>query len=162
MISFNYQAPIYTFMTLVDNINYLYEEVSVEKAKPYTSDSNENVDVTEVSTHNKKRILTYYRNELLVMYSDNIAHIFTENDITYIVNMQGKKSIANESLGHLFEELNSQYFFKVNKKNIIRISAIKKVSKTDNGLEVETFSPSDHTVLIKESKVSAFKKWFEK
>jgi len=45
MISFNYQAPIYTFMTLVDNINYLYEEVSVEKAKPYTSDSNENVDV---------------------------------------------------------------------------------------------------------------------
>jgi len=96
MLSFNYEAPMYSFMTLVDNINYLYEDISREKVKTLNEDVK-----TEASNPTKKRILTYYRNELLVMRSHNIAYAFTENGITYIVNKEGKKSIANQSLDNL-------------------------------------------------------------
>ena len=165
MLSFNYQAPIHTFMTLVDNINYLYEEVSVEKVKTYSTDIkayiDKNVDESEVSNSTKKRILTYYRNELLVMYTDNIAYIFIENSITYIVNMDGKKSIVNESLDNLFAELNPRFFFRVNRQIIIRIPAIKKIIKMGNGLKVETYPPSHNAIIIGKNKALAFKKWIE-
>jgi len=158
MLSFNYQAPIYTFMTLVDNINYQYEDISVEQLKTNTD---VNTDVSKASTHIKKRILTYYRNEILVIPTHSIAYMFIENAITYIVNMEGKKSIANESLDHLFTELNSKFFFRANKKIIIRISAINKIIKMGGDLKIETHPPSDNAIIIKENKVRAFKKWLE-
>ena len=158
MLSFNYQAPIYTFMTLVDNINYLYEDVSVEQLKTNTD---ENADALIASNHIKKRILTYYRNEILVIPTHSIAYMFIENAITYVVNMEGKKSIANESLDHLFTGLNSKLFFRANKEFIIRISAIKKIIKMGNDLKIETHPSSDNAIIIKENKVKAFKKWLQ-
>ena len=158
MLSFNYQAPIYTFMTLVDNINYLYEDVSVEQLKTNTD---ENADALIASNHIKKRILTYYRNEILVIPTHSIAYMFIENAITYVVNMEGKKSIANESLDHLFTGLNSKLFFRANKEFIIRISAIKKIIKMGNDLKIETHPSSDNAIIIKENKVKAFKKCLE-
>ena len=163
MLSFNYHAPIYTFITLVDNINYLYEEVPIEKVKTNSTNSKantvDNVSDLESITNSKNRIITYYRNELLVMYTNNIAYVYIENGITYVVNKEGKKSIANGSLENILTDLNPHFFFRVNRQIILRISSIKKIIKMGNCLKVETNPPSDKAIIVGKNKVMAFKNW---
>lgn len=165
MLSFNYQAPMYTFINLVDNINYLYEGLPIEKKVTYATntkvDTHKKTKNIEVLTNSKERILTYYRNELLVMYTRDIAYVYIENSITYIVNMEGKKSIANGSLDNIFGELNPHFFFRVNRQIILRVSAIKKIIKMDNCLKVETYPPANKPIIVGKNKVLAFKKWLE-
>jgi len=115
----------------------------------------------DVSVHSKERILTYYRNELLVMYTKEIAFIYIDNAVTYVVNMEGKRSVANESLDHLFAELDAHSFFRVNRQIILRVSAIKKIIKMGKGLKIETSVPFDKLMFISKNKTLAFKKWLE-
>ncbi|WP_203258459.1 LytR/AlgR family response regulator transcription factor [Hyunsoonleella ulvae] len=163
MLSFNYQAPIYTFMSIVDNINYLYEEVSANKINADTNALEEEVDQnsdTSVEPINcKGRILTCYRNDLLVVNASDIAFIYKENAITYVVTLDGKRSITNDSLDSLFEVLDHHFFFRVNRQIIVRVSAIKRIIKMGSGLKVETHPSSENLIIVGKNKTFAFKKW---
>jgi len=74
-----------------------------------------------------ERVLTYYRNEILITPISNIAYIYIENATTYMVDMQGKRSVSNESMETIFSLLDSKSFFRVNRQIILSISAIQKI-----------------------------------
>ena len=111
--------------------------------------------------NSKERIITYYRNELLIMYVEDIAFTYKEDSVTYVVNMEGKKSIVNDSLDNLMLVLDPGFFFRVNRQFIIQISAIRKIIKTGSNLKIETHPPSDHLIIIGKNKSASFKKWIE-
>jgi len=46
-------------------------------------------------SHLKERVLTYYRNELLITPISNIAYIYLEHSITYVVDLDGKRKPTN-------------------------------------------------------------------
>ncbi|MDB0600828.1 LytTR family transcriptional regulator DNA-binding domain-containing protein [Tenacibaculum maritimum] len=108
----------------------------------------------------KNRILTYIKNELKPIEVGNIAYIYTELKITYIVDFKGKKSISNSSLEELFKQLDKQTFFRANRQYLLSIKAIDKIIKYGNSqLKIETIPKSDESIIISKNKTAEFKDW---
>lgn len=120
--------------------------------KPLMDDDSDNLT--------KKRILTYVRNELLTIPTQDIAFIYTENGNTYVVCFDGKRSVSNSSLDELFTNLDNTYFFRANRQFIITISAIDKIVRYGNNqLKILINPNSEVDIIISKNKAAEFKKW---
>lgn len=108
----------------------------------------------------KQRILTYIRNELVPISIKDIAYIYTENTITYVVCFDGKKSTTNMSLDDLFTNLNAALFFRANRQFIISIAAIDKIIKYGKSqLKILLQSNTSEEIIISKNKAAEFKQW---
>lgn len=108
----------------------------------------------------KKRILTYLRHELLPVATGEIAYIYTENTITYVVDIHGKRSTVNTSLDDLYSALDSNFFYRANRQFIIAISSIEKIiryGKTKLKILMEPECEVD--IIIGKNKAAEFKQW---
>ncbi|WP_411029574.1 LytR/AlgR family response regulator transcription factor [Spongiimicrobium sp. 3-5] len=117
----------------------------------------------KTSEKGKKRILTYLRNELLPVPTEDIAYIFTEHTVTYVMNFDGTRSVANNSLEELFSNLDGSDFYRANRQFIIAISAIEKIIRYGNNqLKILVNPNSEVDVIISKNRASEFKKWLNK
>ncbi|WP_025743457.1 LytR/AlgR family response regulator transcription factor [Aquimarina pacifica] len=118
-------------------------------------------DVPEsLSDSGKKRILTYIRHELIPIAISEIAYIYTENTITYVISKDGKKSTSNNSLDDIYTNLDTTIFFRANRQFIISIAAIEKIIKYGNSqLKILVRPDSSVEIIISKNKASEFKQW---
>lgn len=108
----------------------------------------------------KNRILTYKKDELVPVLTKDIAYIFTENTITYVINFDGKKSVSNASLDDIYSNINDTLFFRANRQFIINIAAIDKVIKYGNNqLKIVLHSNTAEDIIISKNKAAEFKQW---
>lgn len=108
----------------------------------------------------KKRILTYIRNELVPIAIEEIAYVYTENTITYVVCFDGRKPTTNLSLDDMYTQLNSALFFRANRQFIISITAIDKIIKYGKSqLKIVLHSKTSEEILISKNKAAEFKQW---
>ncbi|MCH2034265.1 MAG: LytTR family transcriptional regulator [Tenacibaculum sp.] len=114
----------------------------------------------ETSEFNRKRILTYMRNELVPVLISEIAYVYTENTITYVVNFEGKKSTSNASLDDMYSNFDPTLFFRANRQYIISISAIDKIIKYGKSqLKIILNSKVSEEIIISKNKAAEFKQW---
>lgn len=131
---------------------YSYKEKVSEKTQEETKKEN--------SENEKKRLLTYIRNELVPINIDDIAFVFTENTITYVVCFDGKRSTTNLSLDDVYSQLNSVLFFRANRQYIISIQAIEKIIKYGKSqLKIILQSKTSEDIIISKNKAAEFKQW---
>ncbi len=141
------------------------QKVSIDLSKTKEEDNNEvskdeKVEEKTKKESGKKRILTYLRNELLSIATEDIAYIYTENTITYVIDVQGKRSTTNQSLDELFSGLDNAYFYRANRQFIIAISSIDKIIKYGNNqLKILVAPKSEVDVIIGKNKAAEFKQW---
>ena len=134
-----------------------YKEKVVEVAETNTQDFNTKEESSEKS---KQRILTYIRNEIVPTRIKDIAYIYTENTITYVVCFDGKKSTTNASLDDMYSNLDNTIFFRANRQFIISITAIDKIIKYGNSqLKILLQSKSSEEIIISKNKAAEFKQW---
>jgi len=127
-----------------------------------SSQTTSNNDVVEVEVKAKERILTYVRNELLPIAMEDIAYIYVENTITYVIRKNGKRSTSNESLDQIYMYLNERTFFRANRQIIVAISAIDKIIKFGNSkLKIDVRPVSEIDIIIGKNKAAAFKQWLD-
>lgn len=108
----------------------------------------------------KERILTYVRNELVPVAIKDIAYVYTENTITYVICFDGKRSTTNMSLDDMYTSLNSSLFFRANRQFIISITAIDKIIKYGNSqLKILLQSKTSEEIIISKNKAAEFKQW---
>jgi DNA-binding LytR/AlgR family response regulator len=111
----------------------------------------------------KKRILTYSRNELVPMEIEEIAHIYTENTVTYVKSIDGKTSNCNSSLDELYNKLDSSLFFRANRQFILSIKAIDKILRYGNSqLKIEVIPRSSADIIISKNRAAEFKSWLNR
>jgi DNA-binding LytR/AlgR family response regulator len=116
--------------------------------------------IEEPLDNEKKRILTYIRNELVPISIKDIAYVYTENTITYVFCFDGKKSTTNMSLDDMHTQLNSSLFFRANRQFIISIAAIDKIIKYGNSqLKILLQSKTSDEIIISKNKAAEFKQW---
>lgn len=142
------------------------KKVIQEKITEDLEDQQENIislEETKTSkTPNKQRILTYVRNELLPVATEDISYIYVENTITYIVRKDGKRSTSNESLDLVYSYLDEKLFFKANRQIIVAISAIETITKFGNSkLKIQVNPVSEIDIIIGKNKAAAFKQWLD-
>lgn len=111
----------------------------------------------------KRRILTHRHNELLSIQTEEIAHIYTENTVTYVVGFDGSRSTTTASLDELYSQLDENYFFRANRQYIIAISSIGKIVKYGNSQLKLLVSPETNSqILINKNRAAEFKNWLDK
>ncbi|OEK07369.1 transcriptional regulator [Flavivirga aquatica] len=123
-------------------------------------EENNNAIIEEKTKSEKKRILTYIRNELVPISTNQIAYIQSENSITYIFNVNGKKSTTNLSLDELYNTTDQSIFFRANRQYIISITAIEKIVKYGNSqLKILITDKPDVQIIISKNKAAEFRQW---
>ncbi len=142
------------------NISKLNQDLLNYKSKQSNKEKEEE---TVENSENKKRVLTYLRNEIISLEVEDIAYIFMEDTITYVKDNNGKLSNSNSSLDDFFDKLDPAVFFRANRQFIISIKSISKIIKYGNNqLKIEVVPVSQKDIIISKNRVSEFKSWLNK
>jgi Tfp pilus assembly protein PilN len=128
-----------------------------QKASMNSNDGNIAVKDTDDKTV-KSRLITYSKDKLDFIGIDQIAYINTENTVTTITCLDGKKYANNASLDELYSSLDSTTFFRANRQNILSVKGIDEILRFGNSqLKIKT--KPENSIIISKNKVSEFKKW---
>jgi len=125
----------------------------------FISKSDDNRSVKKTLDKKINRLITYFRNEIVMVKNEDISHIFIEHGVTYVVDNKGNKTISNKSLEVLYSSLASEKFFKVNRQHIVALQGVRKIFKSGNALKLELLFNHSKPILVGKNKVAAFKSW---
>jgi len=108
----------------------------------------------------KKRLLTYWRDELVSVPVEDIAFLHTQNSLTYIHCHTKHVYNSNSSLDELFESLDKSIFFRANRQFVISIRSIEKIYRFGaSQLKIATATIAPEDVIISKNKAAEFKEW---
>ena len=95
----------------------------------------------------------------------NISEIdcfYSENKATYINTDEKRNYLIDNTLEELEEQLDPAKFFRVNRKFIINIEAIKDIiSYTNSRLQIKLNHFSELDIIVSREKVKGFKNWLD-
>ncbi len=90
----------------------------------------------------------------------DISFFFSEDKVTFLQTKAGKKYIIDYTLDDIEEMLPPDTFFRLNRKYISSIAAIKDVFTYSNSrLKIHLENCTDHDMLISRERMGAFKGW---
>ncbi|HVN59124.1 MAG TPA: LytTR family DNA-binding domain-containing protein [Bacteroidales bacterium] len=104
-------------------------------------------------------VLVYHKDKILPVRIEDIALLYIEHEITYLITFAQKTFTINKSLEEL-EEITPDSFYRASRQFLVNRKAIKEVSQYfARKLSVTLVFPFDATITISKVKVSDFLKW---
>lgn len=108
----------------------------------------------------KKRFTVKIGQHLKVITTEEIECFFSENKGTYIHTYDNRDYLIDSTLEILEQELDKKEFFRVSRKFIVPLKAIKEIQVyTNSRLKVILPSYKDDEVIVSREKVQDFKAW---
>lgn len=108
----------------------------------------------------KKRFTVKIGQHLKVISIEEVECFFSENKGTYIHTFDNRNYLIESTLEILEQELDPNKFYRISRKFIIPITAIKEIVLFSNSrLKVILPSYNDEDVVVSREKVSHFKEW---
>ncbi|REA58529.1 DNA-binding response regulator [Dyadobacter luteus] len=108
----------------------------------------------------KNRFLVKVGERIQTIDIQEIAFFYSEDKVTLLQTNQGKKFIVDYTLDEIEDMVNPENFFRLNRKYISAIAAIKEVFTYSNSrLKIHLENCTDNDILISREKMSAFKIW---
>jgi len=108
----------------------------------------------------KKRFTVKIGQHLKVILIDEIECFFSENKGTYIHTFDDRNYLIESTLEVLEQELDPKNFYRISRKFIIPLKAIKEILLYSNSrLKVILPSYKEEEVIVSREKVSDFKNW---
>lgn len=108
----------------------------------------------------KKRFSVQVGQHLKLIYSNDVECFYSENKGTYLYTADGRNYLLSTSLDQLDLELDPQMFFRINRKFIVNIHAIKDmINYTNSRLEIKLNSYNHDQVIVARERVKTFKDW---
>jgi DNA-binding LytR/AlgR family response regulator len=99
---------------------------------------------------------------LKVIGTDEIECFFSENKGTYIHTFDNRNYLIESTLELLEQELDSKDFYRISRKFIIPLKAIKEIVVYSNSrLKLILPSYKEDEVIVSREKVSDFKNWID-
>ena len=114
-----------------------------------------------VSQRKKTRLLVKKGMENIALKLEDIALIYTQNKLVYVIDNCSKKYIADKTLSELEDELDDTIFFRVNRQYIININYVKSFKTFEKvKLLIDISIPDiNHSIVISQETAPAFRKW---
>ena len=108
----------------------------------------------------KKRFTVKIGQHLKVITTDEIECFFSENKGTYIHTFDNRNYLIDSTLEILEQELDMKDFFRVSRKFIVPLQAIKEIQVyTNSRLKVILPTYKEDEVIVSREKVQDFKTW---
>ena len=112
--------------------------------------------------NHKKRFTVKIGQHLKVISTDEIECFFSENKGTYLHTFDNRNYLIETTLELLEQELDPAAFYRVSRKFIVPLKAIKEIVIYSNSrLKVILPSYKEDEVIMSREKVSDFKNWIE-
>lgn len=164
----------------LNSIDYLLKpidedelEVAVAKFKtrlPKSNSENQNLQLdfeqirrmlsNPFEKNYKKRFTAKIGQHLKVITTDEIECFFSENKGTYIHTFDNRNYLIDSTLEILEQELDMKDFFRVSRKYIVPLQAIKEIQAyTNSRLKVILPTYKEDEVIVSREKVQDFKSW---
>ena len=158
---------IYVFLQKINN--YHLKELKIinqNTSKKYFNElTNIKKTLSKSYLDNKKtdRLLADKGYQLTPVFIKNIAFIYTENKVNYIVEINKEKSSINLTLDELFKILDKNEFYRASRQVIVSAKTIDKIEKyRTTQLKVITKPVAPIDIIISKAKLTDFKKWIGK
>jgi DNA-binding LytR/AlgR family response regulator len=137
------KAPVFSSFKLMINKKLFMEEHTGGKEKA------------------KTRLVVRKGDENIALNLEDVALIYRDGPLIIVVDMEQAKYVSARNLSQLENELRADTFFRVNRKYIININAVRSFrSYKKTKLEVSLlFDNTDHHIIVGKETVPLFKKW---
>lgn len=110
----------------------------------------------------KKRWLIKRGADFISLKTSDIAWCYAAHKIACLVDQAGQRYLLDKSLADLEKELDPAQFYRVNRKYITSINAIKKLKSMGKGrIMVELQPEPPEEVLVSSDQAAAFKDWMD-
>jgi len=109
----------------------------------------------------KTRLIVQRGIENIALKVDDIALIYTENKLVFVVAKDERKYLCDKTLSELETVLDNSVFFRANRQYIINVEYIRGFKSFEKvKLQVDlTFSLNSHRIIISQETAPHFKKW---
>lgn len=159
-----------------NSIDYLLKPIglselkaSIEKFKK-TSIAKDSVSLKQMS-HVYEAIQKQHKSRFLVKIGDTISsiktediyHFISEDGVVLLATENGKRYVIDYTLDNLEDLVPPDVFFRINRKVIVNINSIQKVSTYFNSrLKLNSGSLNDDESIVSRERVNDFKSWLDK
>lgn len=144
-------------------------KIAVDKLKKI---SNQNqTTIIENIANAYQNLNKQYKNRFMVKLGDSIVsiktedvfHFISEDGVTLMATSAGKRYPVDYTLDQLEELISPDLFFRINRKVLISMSAIQKVSSYFNSrLKINSDLLDDEPSIVSRERVNEFKAWLDK
>lgn len=108
----------------------------------------------------KKRFLVKRGTDYVSIKTEEIAYFYATHKLVCMIDNKGQKFILDQSLAEIEKQLDPSQFYRVNRKYLMNLSAIKKIKTYPKSkLQLEADPPVNEEIIISQENVSAFKEW---
>ena len=116
--------------------------------------------VNPIEKEYKTRFSVKIGQQIKVISIDEIECFYCENKGTYIHTLDNRNYLTDVTLEVLETEINPKDFYRVSRKFIISLKAIKEIQMFSNSrLKISLTSYSDDEIIVARERVSEFKNW---
>jgi DNA-binding LytR/AlgR family response regulator len=156
----------------LNSIDYLLKPVDPEELAQSMRKLRSRTVAPQITFEQIKNLLAQnqkvYKNRFLVKSGDriqtieiqDIRYFFSEDKVTLLQTGQGRKFIVDYTLDEIENLINPALFFRLNRKYISSIQAIKAIHTYSNSrLKIQLENSDDNDILVSREKIPLFKSW---
>ncbi len=151
----------------VNGLDYLLKPIDIQRFKQaverftqqsQTPDYSSLLKELQTPTSYKSRFLVKQGDQFIIVPIDQIAFFQFLDGYTHIFTTHNQQFVIDESIESVISQLNPSIFFQVNRKTILEISSITKISTWFNSrLKIATQPNSPEDIIVSRDRVKAFK-----
>ena len=160
----------------LNSIDYLLKPIGIDDLKialnkykkiNHVHQSNIIEDITNayqtLNKNYKSRFMVKIGDSISSIKTEEITHFISEDGIVLLAINGGKRFITDYTLDILETLIDPQLFFRINRKVIVNINSINKVSPYFNSrLKIDFAGLEDEDTIISRDRVTDFKHWLDK
>ena len=108
----------------------------------------------------KKRFLVKMGPDYTSIKTDDISYFYAAHKLVCMVNNKNQKFILDQSLTEIEKRLDPSQFYRVNRKYLVNMAAIKLMKTYPKGkLKLEVLPAVNEDIIVAQENVGAFKEW---
>ena len=162
----------------VNSVDYLLKPVDLKELKAaidkfhmYFQSKNETPVLRDEIIQSVKRMLEKpYKNRFIIkigehlrsISTDEIYFFFSLEKTTNLCTADNRLYIIDYSLDHIMDMVDTEMFFRINRKNILNRNAIADIVITSKSrLKIKLKLPNQEPLIVSRDKVTAFRNWLD-
>lgn len=111
-------------------------------------------------TEYKKRFLVKRGVDLVSIKTEDIAYFYATHKLVCLVTSNDQKFILDKSLSDIDKETDPGQFYRINRKYLVNVNAIKRMKAHQKGKLIVELQPIvNEEIIISQENAAAFKEW---
>ena len=110
----------------------------------------------------KRRFMVKVGNQFSTFNVEDIAYFLADNGVIFLLNKKGRKFPIEYTLDQLEEILNPIHFFRINRKYMVSVEAVKEIHSNFNSrLSIKIIPNQEEQIIVSRKQKTKNKKWLD-